>query len=63
MAKSGKKWQTKKNIECQYCGKQYTSRNGLWKHSVTEKGQKGQKGQKRAKKGNVIYVMLNAVKI
>ena len=30
----GQKGQIKeKNIECQYCGKQYTSRNGLWKHS------------------------------
>ncbi len=28
-----------------------------------KRAKKGKKGQKRAKKGNVIYVMLNAVKI
>jgi hypothetical protein len=34
VAKSSKKWQIKeKNIECQNCGKPYSSRNGLWKHS------------------------------
>jgi hypothetical protein len=28
VAKSGKKWQK----QCEYCNKEYTSRNGLWKH-------------------------------